>query len=1040
MKKLFIAVISLMLAATLSAAENLIKNGDFSKGFDDWKISNYNSVEVEKEGSNSFLHLKNTKNEYIDASQYIEIKPGTIKTILVKAKIKLKNVVKGPEDWAYARVMVLFYNSSGAQTGGWPEMGRWHGTFNWSERMNVINIPSDAAKIMIQVQLSNCTGEMWADEIRVLPDAEFEIPRDEDDMVMNGSLEFGADKPLYWGGYVNGQGSFESPGHDSPQCYKIHNPAQAYSMIKQQIPIDTSKVNVVIISGYVKTKDIVTGGNSWEKARISVEFHNEKGRFGGWPPVVGETSSDLDVWTKWENNYLVPKETKFIEIAAGLLEAKGTMYIDDIKVVGKDSNGKTYKPKEFKGEDKSKWFAFTAKEDPYTKDAVVDFTEKADKPAGKHGEMSADKNGKLLFKDGTPAKFWGTNLVAGDVFRNKEETDRTVKRLAKLGCNLVRLHHMDAQWSEPNIFNKSGNNTRRLSDASLEKLDYLTYKLKEAGMYIFLDTLVHRKPKSGDGVDSWSVIPQGFKGVIFIDDKLKELTKEYMKQLFEHENKYTKLKYKDDPAVVFTEIINESTLFYWDRDKEIPVKYTKKLDEMFNKYLKNKYGTMEKMEDEWVKYGDSNLGDEDFNKGTVQRERFKIDWEDWRKFASAVSTGRAADTKRFYFETEKKFYDEMYDFLKNEIKVKALVTGSNHWEHWDAELYVNSNYDFIDRHSYWDHPSGGWTYQENISFKNHQVLKSKSNCVAELAHARVYKKPFTVSEWNFLPPNEFITGAPVIMAAYGKYQDWDALMQFNFGTYTWKNIFEHFGDFSRNPGILAQWFPANMIFMHDYVKTGSKRIIEYVSENDMFNTKSGSYKVVNDDFTSPQMIKVYKSFSSKDAERKFSPVVKKGAALSMTGELYWNYKKGLFEVNASKIQGVTGSLKALKDPVKLRNLRVSSKNKYAAIFLTSLDKSSISASSGLILNTAARMDNTGTKYSPSHTSIIYGGSAPILIEPVYSTITVTVSKFKKAKVYKLDENYYKDGVYDNYTISGNIIKIKTDEKSKCLNYYIELER
>ena len=45
----------------------------------------------------------------------------------------------------------------------------------------------------------------------------------------------------------------------------------------------------------------------------------------------------------------------------------------------------------------------------------------------------------------------------------------------------------------------------------------------------------------------------------------------------------------------------------------------------------------------------------------------------------------------------------MYDFLRS-LGVKALITGSNHWDMWDADIKANASLDFIDRHSYWDHP------------------------------------------------------------------------------------------------------------------------------------------------------------------------------------------------------------------------------------------------------------------------------------------------------------------------------------------------
>ncbi len=449
---------------------------------------------------------------------------------------------------------------------------------------------------------------------------------------------------------------------------------------------------------------------------------------------------------------------------------------------------------------------------------------------------------------------------------------------------------------------------------------------------------------------------------------------------------------------------------------------------------------MKNLREEWDKYGDSNLSPgENFNKNTVKRAKFKINWEDWPSFAAGESTGRSADTKLFYYEVEKNFYDEMYDYIKS-LGTKALVTGSNHWEKWDADLLVNSKYDFIDRHTYWDHPSGGWTFQENIAFHNRPMLKTKQNSVAELAHCRVYGKPFTVSEWNMLPPNEHVAGSPLLMASYAAFQGWDAMMQFNYATYEWENMLTHFADFSRNPVVISNWFPAVKAYMDGYVSAGSRKIVDFIPRESIFFSKKRSFSLINSGYAAPLMIKSYKTFDKNNESKLFDPKTKKSAALSTTGELYWNFKKGLFQINAEKIQGACGFLDKAQKPLQFNNLKLRSRNKYASIFITSLDGKALSSAKKIILNTTARVDNSGAKYSPAHTSVIYGGTRPVIIEPVYSEIEIEINGFKDAVVYKLDANNYKDGEYGNYSTNSGTITIKTDENSKCLNYYVEIKR
>lgn len=1041
MKRTILLIPFIFFLSSALFSSELVKNGDFSKGTRGWTQNSSGDMEIKKGKDTSYAYIKNTSPRYADFSQYIPVNHKETRQLTIKAEIKIKDVVPGAQEWEMARIMVLFFDGKNNQVGGWPELGRWQGTSGRSEKINIISVPEGAEKMQLQLQMANCTGEFWVYDISVKPGGELNIPREKNNFIQNGDMEFGADKPFYWGGWINGTGSFESPGYESPNCYKIHNDKKAYSMITQKIPIDPDAY-VLILTGYVKTKNIVPGSNTWEKARISLEFHDKSGnRTGGWPDVAGETTDNISEWTKWENSYLIPEGAAFAEIAAGLLQASGTMWLDKISVVQRTKNGDDIHPVIAQKENRDDWWEFSAKKDPYSDDSVIDMSYTLDAPAGKHGFIKTTPNGRLEFENKTPALFWGTNIVAGSIFGTKEETDLMVKRLAKLGCNLVRLHHMDAPWSDPGLIKKDRNHTKEFDKESLDRLDYLVYKLKEAGIYIFLDFLVHREAKKGDGVDNYESVPRGFKEVIFFDERLKELTKDYIKKLLEHENKYTKTRYKNEPAIVFSEMVNESTLFYIDRNPDVSEYHIKKLDILFNRYLKNKYKTMEDLKQAWDEAGKNNLKDsENFNDNSVKRAVFDVNWEDWKTMFSCTGAGRCADTKKFYAETEIKFYDEIYDYIRS-LGFKGLISGSNHWELWDAELFVNSRYDFIDRHSYWDHPTGGWTLGENISYKNLPILKSQKNSAAELAHQRILGKPFTVSEWNWLAPNQYRSGAPVIMAAYAKFQGWDAMMQFDFAQHKWTNTITHFADFSGWYDTLSQWPLAVMIFRNGYVQTGKNSIVEYVSEDDMFNNTSSSFKAVNGDYMSSHMIKIYKTFDKSKASKPFNPRTKKGAALSMTGELYWNHREGIFQLNTPKIQGITGFLKRKKS-FRMPDITVQSKTEYASVYAASLDGENIASSEKLLINTAGEIANSNMIYGSSRTSIISGGTSPIIIEPVYADIELRVNKFKAAEIYRLDENGCKNGKYSNYTINSahNKINLITDEKSKCLNFYIELSR
>jgi len=157
-----------------------------------------------------------------------------------------------------------------------------------------------------------------------------------------------------------------------------------------------------------------------------------------------------------------------------------------------------------------------------------------DAPAGKHGFAKA-KGRYFHFEDGTPAKFWGTNLSFSACFPSKKEAVIIADRLAFFGFNAVRLHHMDSNFDpqgifkdiEPSAQNPQMKKTTVFSKKQLDKLDYLIYQLKKRGIYIDINLLVSRDFTEADGVVAADQLGSAAIPVSLFDPKLRELQKKY---------------------------------------------------------------------------------------------------------------------------------------------------------------------------------------------------------------------------------------------------------------------------------------------------------------------------------------------------------------------------------------------------------------------------------------------------------------------------------------------------------------------------------
>jgi len=234
-----------------------------------------------------------------------------------------------------------------------------------------------------------------------------------------------------------------------------------------------------------------------------------------------------------------------------------------------------------------------------------------DKPAGKYGHVYVGSDGHL-YVGGKRIRFLGVNICGSAAFPFKQEAEGIAARLAKFGVNIVRFHHMDAPWESFNIFDKRYG-TRKLNDAALERLDYFIAKLKENGIYVDLNLLVSRRLTAADGLPpeiervDWK--DQQVLG--FFVDAVRDLHKEYAKQLLHHKNPYTNITYAEESAVAFVEIVNEQGLIHsWlggviDR---LPETFKDELRVKWNEWLKLKYGSTEKLEEAWG--GPARLGEE----------------------------------------------------------------------------------------------------------------------------------------------------------------------------------------------------------------------------------------------------------------------------------------------------------------------------------------------------------------------------------------------------------------------------------------------
>lgn len=211
------------------------------------------------------------------------------------------------------------------------------------------------------------------------------------------------------------------------------------------------------------------------------------------------------------------------------------------------------------------------------------------RPAGRLGWVTA-RDGHL-YVGKSRLRFFGVNVVFRGAMPERDEAEKIAARLAKLGFNVVRFHHMDTLVS-PNGLLKD--DLRTFDPAQLDKLDYFIAALKREGIYSDLNLHVGRLYP---GFDRWrdaagNQQPEAWKGVDVFYPPMVDQQKEYAKELLTHVNPYLGKRYLDEPAVAIVELNNENGLIYsWRRgDLDLMSEpYRGELQRLWNSWLVTHY-------------------------------------------------------------------------------------------------------------------------------------------------------------------------------------------------------------------------------------------------------------------------------------------------------------------------------------------------------------------------------------------------------------------------------------------------------------------
>lgn len=660
------------------------------------------------------------------------------------------------------------------------------------------------------------------------------------------------------------------------------------------------------------------------------------------------------------------------------------------------------------------WFPFTPTND--LGPSALGFENWLDKPAGQHGGVRLVGD-HFQFTDGTPVKFWGTNLCYSANAPKKEDADFTAARLAKWGINAIRMHKFQGVgWAgigDPNDGTKS-------TPDGQDRLDYFCSKLTEHGVYYGWSPVFgfEVRPGNKDRLLAYDEIIKADKNgrtyaLINLAEDIQDLLIDWTVNELKHKNPYTGKTFAEDPSLAYVELQNEDDIFFYTNSgafNSCPT-YRQKFIERFADWLKAKYGTTDALRQAW---GDALAKNE-----TLEAKNIAVQPGPWFYGDQNLPQKQGGERRRlldnaaFFHDVQNKFYTRFAKAIR-EAGYQGPIVGSP----WQAPSmlphYYNLKSDamvgYVDRHNYFD----AKLFDSPLTAPGGNLLSTGLQQVA--GH------PFGVSEWIDVYPALYNVEGPPMMAAYGLgLQGWDASYEFQSrtGTTPFSESVGHPFNGVWNADVPTQvgQYPllARMIARGD-VKEGEVISTRRISPQNLvdgeFNfsdrvqqqgdVKSFGGSVPAKALTIGRCVVDFTDSTQPSQLPDISKYEQNGVLRSTTGQLMWDPAgQGYFTIDTPGTKGVIGFAGGKES--KLGAVTVKLNSPYAGLLITASEKGKdLSTGRTALVSLIARNANSGMSYFEPDQKVQDIGKAPIMLEPAKATVTFAGRKVAAVNVLDFD--------------------------------------
>ena len=619
--------------------------------------------------------------------------------------------------------------------------------------------------------------------------------------------------------------------------------------------------------------------------------------------------------------------------------------------------------------------------------SVIGMEDWLDKPAGKHGAPGF-KGDRFVFADGTPVKFWATNISFSMMCQPPELVDRWADKFAKHGFNLVRFHKWIGMGWAGIMVDKD---RWTLDEVKIKQFDYFHAALAKRGIYsgwspiAFLalcpgdrDKMVAYDEIVAAAADRTNFLKNtGYQFVNFAPD-IQDIYIRQITDMLKRVNSATGKRYADDPSLAYVEMQNEDDAFFFgigDLLKKCPT-YHKQLSDKLAAWLLKHYGSEEALRKAW-----------EMKEGETIAAATVNPIAGWIAPNSPVPR-RTLDRYHFMHDQQFEFYRRFEKAIR-ETGYKGALIGSN----WQAATWLGHFYNlatdraigFIDRHNY----------------ARDVMIRNPGSAPLSAGMQQVADRPFGLSEWGAIGLMQY--DCVPIIAAYGMgLQGWDYSAQFS-GSSPWIR-----GDLRGGLNEICDTLPniaqypslARMIYRGD-VKEGEIVSTRNVSMQELEDGKIGfEEKLANSGgnfqaFSGSVPVaalavgRVVINFTDQPASKgldqeRLVALMDPSARVfrSVTGQLTWDTtNEGHITINTPGTQAVIGH--ASGRTLTFADTTILTGNPQVNIFISALDKdATIDKARRLLVTTLGRTFDEGTVIDENGSK---AASVPELKYPSFSS-------------------------------------------------------